>query len=324
MTNRIVHELLLSPAITLSLLVAACGDTTGGADVDAIAIDIPFFHPEGVAVADDGTIFVTGFGTGGIATAPPGASEAVELVPAGTLAGGGLGIIADSENATLWACGADFSGKIPSALYSIPFDGDVSGVVAYPLPGGGFCNDIAMGPDGTLYVTDSFVGRVLALAPGSSELELWAQEEAWAPNPEGIPLTLNGITYDPDDDVIYAGRADGGLIRIERNADGSAGATTEFSLPGGFDGLKYRAEGSLLAIFSAAKDPAGGELVELTFDEDGPTVTTISSDPEQPATLALDGEGNAWVTEARFSTLLDGDPATNAEPPFYVVRVPVP
>ncbi len=66
---------------------------------------------------------------------------------------------------------------------------------SYPLPGGRLCNDIAVAADGTAYITDtSDTGRVLALAPGGTELTVVIADTAIA--------GIDGIAYIGD--VLYA------------------------------------------------------------------------------------------------------------------------
>jgi len=60
-----------------------------------------------------------------------------------------------------------------------------------------FVNDIAFGPDGTGYVTDSFIPTLFRVDPQSLEMEAWVDlEQQGLPWPEG--LNLNGIVLTPD------------------------------------------------------------------------------------------------------------------------------
>ena len=58
-------------------------------------------------------------------------------------------------------------------------------IKTYELPGGGFCNDIALkGADA--YVTDTKGGRVLKLASGSDALSVWYTNDAADPSLDGL------------------------------------------------------------------------------------------------------------------------------------------
>ena len=50
------------------------------------------------------------------------------------------------------------------------------------------CNDIAIGSDGTAYVTDSFTPNVYSLKPGGSALEVFATDPALTPAKDGVGL----------------------------------------------------------------------------------------------------------------------------------------
>jgi hypothetical protein len=41
------------------------------------------------------------------------------------------------------------------------------------------CNDIAVRPHGSAYVTDSHNAQILRLKPGTKELEVWATGDRW-------------------------------------------------------------------------------------------------------------------------------------------------
>jgi streptogramin lyase len=52
----------------------------------------------------------------------------------------------------------------------------------YPLPtAGAFCNDIAVGTDGTAYISDTNNTEVDRLARGSNQLEVWAGKGGFGP-----------------------------------------------------------------------------------------------------------------------------------------------
>jgi sugar lactone lactonase YvrE len=64
-------------------------------------------------------------------------------------------------------------------------------------------NDIAFGPDGTGYVTDSFVPTLFRVDPESLEMEAWVDlGRGGVPWPEG--LNLNGIVLTPDREHLVA------------------------------------------------------------------------------------------------------------------------
>jgi DNA-binding beta-propeller fold protein YncE len=109
----------------------------------------------------------------------------------------------------------------------------------YPAPGPGphFLNDITTGRDGTVYLTDTRVGAVWRLRPGTAALERFAAVAVDAPN---------GITASPDGRYLFV--ADGDRVQVVSLADG---ATWRLAVPDSFniahiDGLAYH-DGALIA-----------------------------------------------------------------------------
>jgi hypothetical protein len=41
---------------------------------------------------------------------------------------------------------------------------------------GGLCNDFITAADGTLYATDTVLGRIIRLKPGATERDVWAND----------------------------------------------------------------------------------------------------------------------------------------------------
>jgi hypothetical protein len=137
-----------------------------------------------------------------------------------------------------------------------------------------------------------------------------------------FPLSLNGIAV-RDATAVDVGRSDTGqLIRIPIRSDGSAGAFTVVYDGGpsaGIDGLRWAGPHRLLAVT--------GRAALSRLDEGAPdawSATVVTTELDEPATVALDRAGDAWITEARFGALFDGDDATHAPPPFHVVRRSIP
>lgn len=119
--------------------------------------------PENLTSTRDGTLFVGSMAEGGIKRAAPGATTAEPWIAPG--AGGTrstFGLLADESSGLLWVCSNDVS------AWGIPGPGDAKGSwlkafgietgkleTSAALPGAGtVCNDIALGPDGGVYVTD--------------------------------------------------------------------------------------------------------------------------------------------------------------------------
>jgi sugar lactone lactonase YvrE len=313
--------LLATLSATLSLTpTLGCGDSDATDPPDAVSLPGEALYPEGIAATADGTFYVGSLREGTIWRVPPGAGEP-EAAPFAAAGANGLvsalGLLADEERGLLWACSSDpgvgtRTGEDPPAV--VAFDlatGAASG--RFELPGGGFCNDLALDGAGNLYVTDSFGPRVLLLAAGADALEVWLEDEAFA----GEGFNLNGIAVESE--AVYTVKYNSGeLFRIPIAADGSPGGLASIALDRVLelpDGLKLEGPGRLVVVEGA------GRLSRILVDGDTGAVSTIRDQLDGPTTVALHG-GDAWVVEGKLGHLFDqalGDPAL----PFQVVRVPL-
>src|SRR5450755_3795770 len=107
----------------------------------------------------------------------PGAATAKPWTqPDNELTLGIIGVFADEKANTLWACFSSTHDvqQPPSTLKTSDLQtGSLK--ERYPLPtAGAFCNDIAVGADGTAYISDTNNMEVDRLAPGSHQLQVWA------------------------------------------------------------------------------------------------------------------------------------------------------
>jgi hypothetical protein len=196
--------------LTTALLFAALTAPVVAAPTD-ITLNVPMAFPESLTSTANGTIYIGSLSQGEVYRALPGERIAKTWISkeAGKF-GLVLGVLADAKSSTLWVC--DNNGdhaylKSFSLKTSAPMK-------TYELPGGGFCNDIALkGSDA--YVTDTKNGRILKLASGGDALSVWYTNDKSDPS-------LDGLVWQGD--VLYTNTYNGNhLIRISVNPDGSAG-----------------------------------------------------------------------------------------------------
>ena len=159
----------------------------------------------------------------------------------------------DNRAYLLWVCSNDISssgipgpssvtGSFVKGFDLAPGEGKVSAA----LPGNAtLCNDMAVGADGSLFVTNSLAPQILRLRPGSSQLEVWLEDPALEQPPKGAP-GLDGIAFGGDGNLYVNNFASGAFFRVEVK-DGAPGKITKL-IPSrplkNPDGLRWTGESS--------------------------------------------------------------------------------
>jgi sugar lactone lactonase YvrE len=125
-------------------------------------------------------------------------------------------------------------------------------------------NAIAREPDGTLYVSDSALGTVFRIAPDAARTKTaWKADPLLVTDNAALPFGANGLAFDRDRQFLYvANTGEATIVRIARNADGSAGAATLFAsgaaLGGnalaGADGIAFDDQGNLYVCANQANE----------------------------------------------------------------------
>ena len=254
-----------------------------------ILIDGSRIFPENIDADDEGNIYATSL-RGTIYRAPAGSNKAVPwILPDETnKLLWTLGIYSDDAAGTLWVCTS------PAGFLGPDMAGDAA-VVAFDLASGAFksrhvlpkpsgdgappdavCNDIAVGRDGKVYVTDTAGGRLFSLALEAEQLKL-----------ESADPLLNGVegpAFGADGQLYLNNTRNNGIFRVERDADGHFTGLTqlETSVPlNGADGFRhYRGN-----QFLQAETGGTGRITLVTIDGDRAAIDVLA-----------EGTGSAGVT----------------------------
>ena len=300
---------------------AGGGIATDCTDAGPMEIDIARYHPEGVAIAADGTAYIGSVTTGQVVTFADCSGAPTTFIASGGAVVGAVGLLVDATNDVLWVCSSDFATGANPTVHG--YDRTTGALTAsHPLPGtGGFCNDMALDSAGNLLVTESFGGGIFRVAAGAllsdNDAVSWFDDAAF--DVAAGQFGLNGITVIADA-VYTVNYQTGDLYRVDMDGTGAATGLTTITLDRALvnpDGLKALDADTLLVV-------EGGSATLSTVDITGDTgaVTEVTSTLDSPTTVAVFGN-QAWVVEGQFDHLLGYDP-NPAELPFVAVRVPLP
>lgn len=291
--------------ISLIIFVLALVSSCTTKNNDLISLPKNFF-PEGVASDSDGNIYVGSLKKGTIYKAKANSSKAKQFIAPNE---GGLmtvvGMVADN-NGNLYACSSDpgvseftKTGKVSLKKIDLKTK---SIQASYTLPGGGFCNDIAIDNNNNVYVTDSFNPRVLVLKNGSNKLKTFVSNNSFS----GEGFNLNGIAFDGKSNLYVVKYNDGKLFRINL----SKKYVKEISLPRPLftpDGLKY-VNNKLIVVEGASESSRGlataglGRLTEITLKGSKATLKTMVDGLDVPTTFTTIGN-KIWVVESQYDHL---------------------
>lgn len=131
----------------------AASGTQGAAPAE-VKIPGEKIYPESITSTADGRVIIGSIGARTIYVVKPGAASAEPWIqPDNETELGVLGVFADEKANTLWACFSSIHDAAPSVLKA--FDLKAGALKErYPLPAErAFCNDIAVGDDGTAYIS---------------------------------------------------------------------------------------------------------------------------------------------------------------------------
>jgi sugar lactone lactonase YvrE len=263
--------------------------------------------PESITSTQDGTLFVGSLGAGGVIRIKPDTGKAEVWIQPGAFGSRSvLGVMAHEPSNTLWVCSNDLTAigiKAAGTASGSAIKGfDLKtgqGKISAALPGGqGVYNDVAVGPDGSIFVTNSFAPEILRLRPGAESLEVWARDPLFASAPG--TFGLDGIAFGGENAVYVSMYASGKLLRVGIS-QGVAGSVSVLNtsrplvLP---DAIRPIGKNEFLLI------EGEGRLDRLVIDGANATIETLEDGYSTPTGVTAVGK-TAWVSEGQLSFLLD-------------------
>jgi hypothetical protein len=211
----------------------------------------------------------------------------------------GFGVPGPSDTKGAWLKTFDLATGAPKGSFALP---DAKSL----------CNDIAVGGDGTAYISDSFMPNVYSLKPGGTALEVWATDPKLAPAKDGVGL--DGIAVGADGNLYVTTFIPAKLFKIAAK-DGKAGAVTELKTSRAIDHADaMRAFGDSFLLIEGA-----GRLAKVTVKGDEAQVDTIKDGLSEPVSVTQVGN-TGWVAEGKLSYII-GDNKGKDPGPFTLKPV---
>ena len=316
------RKIRVRPLSLAGIAVCMIAPTLHAAAPAEIVIPGERIFPESLTSTSDGTVIIGSIGAATIFRAAPGAANATSWIQSPADGQGVFGVFADEKADTLWACTGAFGTPgapppAPAALHA--FDLQTGKHKArYQVPtAGGFCNDIAIGPDGAAYATDTSNMELLRLPKGGTQLEVWAGNGAFGPK-GGV---LDGVAV-LGDRVLVNTLATSRLFNVPIGSDGKAGTVTEVTLDQPMqrpDGMRSHGKDGLLV----AEGGSGGRLTHIAVHGDTGKLTVVKQGyPDGPVAVTVVGD-TAYVLEGQLAARR-APPAENAQPkPFRATAVSI-
>lgn len=277
---------------------------------DPVPIPDTRVFPESISVTPDGMLLIAGSEKGIVYRALPGEAAAKPWISREQAGFEGflLGIYADEPRGVFYVC-SNVAGPPRTAAFT-SFDLRTGAKKAsWAFPDGGLCNDFITDAAGTVYVTDTALGRIIRLKAGASAPDVWAADD-------GL-VGIDGIAFAGG--RLYFNNVRKNLLqRIEVKPDGTSGAVTTLTLSGdlsGPDGMREGPGGVLLIA-----ENKSGKLTEARVDGDKATLRVVKDGFGQLTAVAVKGD-TAFVAESKFA--LRDDPNNKDPGPWLVYPVPL-
>jgi sugar lactone lactonase YvrE len=295
--------------------------SVGGVRAQTAPVSVPDkSHPESLTSTKDGTLYAGSFNLGGVVKVAPGGKPEQFVKPGAGDSRSVLGVLADEKSGTLYVCSNDITGLgVPGpsdtkGAWLKTFDltsGAAKDSFALPDPKS-LCNDIAVGADGTAYISDSLTPNVYSLKPGGTALDVWATDPLLTPAKDGVGL--DGIAFGSDGNLYVTTFVPAALFKIAVK-DGKAGAVTALKTSRPIDHADaMRTFGDSLLLIEG-----NGKLTKVTVKGDAAEIETIKDGFAEPVSVTVVGN-TGWVAEGKLSYII-GDNKGKDPGPFVIKPV---
>jgi sugar lactone lactonase YvrE len=251
--------------------------------------------PENLAIAGDGTIYVSlAFASQIVRIAPDGSQTSLGIPTSGGIT---VGVAIDRRHDGDLDVAVRSPDPAAAGIWRVPRAGFADPTRIIPLPTSSFPNGITFDARGNLYVADSSLGVVWRIAPGSSQATQWSASPLLAPTGAsfmGFPLPgANGIKA-RGNDLFVSNTATESILTIPILAGGDAGAVAVRFSGIEADDFAFAANGDL---YVAENPPStvdrvtpGGAIATLATQADGldnPSAVAFDPRPDQRTQLYI-------------------------------------
>lgn len=254
-------------------------------------------NPENLAVARDGTIYVTWLFAHSVAAIRPDGSQAVVPLPAGEASG----VAIDPHRPGRLTVALISPDPATAGIWTIPvgaFDGHGTPTRSVALSAGAFPNGLTYAPDGTLYIADSARGLILTVAPGASSAATWLSSDLLEPTGatfNGVPLPgVNGLKMH-DGQLFATNTARGLLMRIPISA-GAPGNPVIVRSGLAFDDFAIDGHGVVTAALNISDQV-------VRFTQTGPVrvlADKVHDGVENPSAVAFGAHHELFLTSSAY------------------------
>ena len=321
------RELLLGLGCASTILLSSHQSIAASArELESIRMPASFQYPNGISHASDGTLYIGSITSGQILRITPDGRTEI-FFPGNDEVFAATALRLDEPRGILWGSSPDFLGTRnsngetvhrPPRIFSIDVrSGDVQRIIF--MPEGGFGNDLAIDPDGGVYITDSTLARIHYLPPKTGQLQTWVVDERF----QAERIGLAGIARRSDGVLIVGNYSNGTLFKVMPQLEGSP-MVEEIPLERSLenpDGMQFAPDGSLILTEGAATS-GNGHLLRINIFVPGtnPTpIETLASALKSPVNLTLVGQ-EIWVTESQIRHRLIAGEEAEIPDRFFVRR----
>jgi len=318
--------LLVAAAALMPLGSGVRSQRPAGREPATILVGERDLYPEGIACdPTSGVLYVSSLTKAKIVAVSPDGSARDFFPPGRGGYGRGLGMKVDARRGELWALSCHGPVTARRSRVSV-FDlrtGRLKREYRQPDEENRLFNDLDIGPDGSVFLTDTFGHAVFRIGPGSSGLSLLARSEAELPDPNGIAVSADGA-------VLFAASGALGLVRSDAASGRIARLPNATGIPSaGIDGL-VRVGTSLYAVINDAPQPAPTRVARFDLDKAGTTIVGAEVLDEDhplfdiPTTCAAVGRWRYVLAPSHLHLLEADKPRPGAAPgDIVVLRYPL-